>query len=40
MLSGWGVNEKMRLGLKLLTGRKVEDLIGGISTVKKIGYWK
>lgn len=39
-MSRWGVNEKMRLGLKLLTGRKVEDLRGDISTVKKIVYWK
>ena len=39
VLSRWGVNEKMTLGLKLLTGRKVEDLID-ISTVKKIVYWK
>lgn len=38
VLSKWDGNEKIRSGLKLLTRRKVEGLIGGLSIVKKIVY--
>lgn len=38
ILSRWTGNERMRLRQKLLTGRKIENLIRGLFTVEKIVY--